>query len=54
MLDVINTNIETSGNRTRYAMYYFVVNVGVSYLPLHKKALELANRIGFKRKYVRC
>lgn len=85
----IRDTINTASNRTRYSMYYFICNVGISYSALHDEALELAknigdvaienpnssladkqvsmynaykaimkavekNRIGFKRKYVRC
>lgn len=83
-LGYINNHIKTAPNRTRYSMYYFVYNVGVSYIELHDEALKISkligdisidnhdgtvkvynayndinkeierNRIGFKRKYVRC
>jgi hypothetical protein len=46
ILSVIEKRIHTQPNRTRYAMYYFVYNVGVSFLPLHKEALEIAKSIG--------
>lgn len=84
MLDEVKANIHSAPNRARYAMNSFVAAVGVSYLPLHEKAYEVAqeigeidvyrddkklkvssaeneikkaidkNRIGFKRKNVRC
>ena len=46
MLDFIISNINESTNRTRYSMYYFVYNVGLSYMPLHSEALEIAKQIG--------
>lgn len=84
MLDTVARTIHSSPDRARYAMNYFVITVGISYLPLHEKALAVAreigpvdifrgkkklsvpdaveaiehavakNRLGFKRKYVRC
>lgn len=84
MLDTVARTIHGSPDRARYAMNYFVITVGISYLPLHEKALAIAraigpvdiirgkkklrvpdaveaieqavakNRLGFKRKYVRC
>ena len=84
MLDSVATTIHSSPDRACYAMNYFVITVGISYLPLHEKALAVAraigpveifrgrkkisvpnavkaieyavakNRLGFKRKYVRC
>lgn len=46
MLDQVSNEIHTAPNRTRYAMNQFVYNVGVSYLPLHEKALAVAKDIG--------
>lgn len=84
MLDTVALTIHDSPDRARYAMNYFVITVGISYVPLHEKALAIArsigpveilrgkkklsvpnaveaiesavqkNRLGFKRKYVRC
>lgn len=46
MLDIVRDEIHNSPNRAKFAMNYFVYVVGVSYLPLHKKALEIAKEIG--------
>ncbi|WP_139991768.1 DNA alkylation repair protein [Paenibacillus paridis] len=84
MLDLVENTIHDSPERTKYAMNNFIYTVGVSYLPLHDKAVETAkavgpvevnkdkpkskwinaseniqtavvkNRLGFKRKHVRC
>jgi len=84
MLETVKNTIRESPERTKSAMNNFVYTVGVSYLPLHEKAVETAeaigpvemkrpnkkntflhayeniqkeiekDRIGFKRKYVRC
>ncbi|NUU78158.1 DNA alkylation repair protein [Paenibacillus xylanilyticus] len=84
MLEDVQARIHQSPERTQYSMNSFVYTVGVSYVPLHDKAVETAkaigpvevqkdkpkskflnasetiqnavdkNRIGFKRKYVRC
>ncbi|WP_141506411.1 DNA alkylation repair protein [Paenibacillus luteus] len=84
MLDLVENTIHDSPERTKYAMNSFIYTVGVSYLPLHDKAVETAkavgpvevnkdkpkskfinaseniqtavvkNRLGFKRKHVRC
>ncbi|MGE7666953.1 DNA alkylation repair protein [Ureibacillus composti] len=84
MLETVKNTIRESPERTKAAMNNFVYTVGVSYLPLHEKAVEIAeaigpvemkrpnkkntflhayeniqkeiekDRIGFKRKYVRC
>ncbi|GHH98873.1 DNA alkylation repair protein [Neobacillus kokaensis] len=84
MLDMVKNTIHESPERTKSAMNNFLYTVGVSYLPLHEKAVETAKavgpveikrdkkksgflnayesiqkdvdkeRIGFKRKYVRC
>ncbi|MDM5333800.1 DNA alkylation repair protein [Ureibacillus composti] len=84
MLETVKNTIRESPERTKSAMNNFVYTVGVSYLPLHEKAVEIAeaigpvemrrpnkkntflhayeniqkeiekDRIGFKRKYVRC
>lgn len=46
LLELIRQSIHETKNRTGYAMYYFVYNVGVSFLPLHENALDIANTIG--------
>jgi len=46
MLDKVEQTIHVSPNRARYAMNNFVATVGISYLPLHEKALEVAKAIG--------
>lgn len=83
-LKEIEQTIHLQPNRVRYAMNNFVIAVGISYVPLHQEALQVAknigsvsfnpgqtnckiplatsyiqkaidnNRIGFKRKKVRC
>lgn len=84
MLNTVAETIHGSPDRARYAMNAFVITVGISYRPLHEKALAVAramgpvelfrgkkklsvpdaaaaiehavakNRLGFKRKSVRC
>lgn len=84
MLELVQKTIHTSPERAKYAMNQFLYTVGISYLPLHDKAVETAQavgpvevdggkakskfllasdtiqkaaekeRLGFKRKYVRC
>ncbi len=46
MLDVVENTIHDNPDRAKYAMNYFVTTVGVSYLPLHEKALAVAKAIG--------
>lgn len=46
MLDLVKKTIHISEDRVKYAMNLFVVTIGVSYLPLHEKAVEVANAIG--------
>jgi 3-methyladenine DNA glycosylase AlkD len=46
MLDVVENTIHASEDRAKYAMNYFVTTVGVSYQPLHEKALTVAKAIG--------
>ena len=46
MLDFIKGNIHTMSDRTKNAMNYFVYAVGLSYLPLHEKAIEISKEIG--------
>ncbi|WP_342567892.1 DNA alkylation repair protein [Psychrobacillus sp. FSL K6-4046] len=84
MLDMVSKSIHDSPERVKSSMNNFIYTVGVSYLPLHEKAIETAksigtieinqhkkksslldaysniqkeidrDRLGFKRKYVRC
>lgn len=46
MLDEVAQTIQCSPARAKYAMNYFVTTVGVSYRPLHAKALSVARAIG--------
>lgn len=46
MLDTVAKTIHDSPDRAKYAMNNFVTTVGVSYVPLHEKALAAAKVIG--------
>jgi len=46
MLDTVKNTIHDSPERTKYAMSNFIYTVGVSYLPLHDKAVETAKAVG--------
>ncbi|NUH86235.1 DNA alkylation repair protein [Bacillus firmus] len=46
MLDKVKDTMHNSPERTKSAMNNFVYTVGVSFLPLHEKALEIAKAIG--------
>lgn len=46
MLDVVKNTIHDSPERTKSAMNTFLNTVGISYLPLHEKAVETAKAIG--------
>lgn len=46
MLDQVKKTIHHSLDRTKSAMNNFVYTVGISYVPLHEKAVETANAIG--------
>jgi 3-methyladenine DNA glycosylase AlkD len=46
MLDVVKSHIHNSPERTKFAMNNFLYTVGISYIPLHEKALETANEVG--------
>ncbi|MBX9974570.1 DNA alkylation repair protein [Cytobacillus firmus] len=46
MLDKVKDTIHDAPERTKSAMNNFVYTVGVSYLPLHEKAVETAKAIG--------
>ncbi len=46
MLEKVEKTIHSSPDRAKYAMNNFISTVGVSYIPLHEKALSVANAIG--------
>lgn len=46
MLDMVKNTIHNSPERTKSAMNNFLYTVGISYLPLHEKAIETAKAIG--------
>ncbi|MHA6533933.1 DNA alkylation repair protein [Paenibacillus sp. BAC0078] len=46
MLERVQTTIHDSPERTKYAMNNFIYTVAVSYLPLHDKAVEIAEAVG--------
>ncbi len=46
MLNYIIENIHSVSGRVCYTMKNFVIAVGVSYIPLHEKAVETADKIG--------
>ncbi len=46
MLDLVKRTIHDSPERTKSAMNNFLYTVGISYLPLHEKAVETAKAIG--------
>lgn len=46
MLEIVESTIHDSPERTKYAMNNFIYTVGVSYLPLHDKAVETAKAVG--------
>ncbi len=46
MLEAVERTIHLSPDRAKYAMNNFVSTVGVSYIPLHEKAVSVANAIG--------
>jgi 3-methyladenine DNA glycosylase AlkD len=46
MLQTVEKTIYSSPDRVKYAMNNFVITVGVSYVPLHEKAVSVANGIG--------
>jgi 3-methyladenine DNA glycosylase AlkD len=46
MLDLVENAIHDSPDRTRFAMNNFIYTVGISYLPLHDKAVETAKAVG--------
>jgi hypothetical protein len=46
MLAIVKNTIHDSPERTKSAMNNFLYTVGVSYLPLHEKAVEIAKEVG--------
>ena len=46
LLKQASQNIQTAPNRTKYSMSNFIHTVGLSYLPLHKEAMEIAANLG--------
>ncbi len=46
MPDIVKNTIHDSPERTKSAMNNFLYTVGISYLPLHEKAIETAKAIG--------
>jgi 3-methyladenine DNA glycosylase AlkD len=46
MLDQVEKNIHEAPERTKSAMNNFIYTVGVSFLPLHEKAVETAKAVG--------
>lgn len=46
MLDLVEKTIHISPNRTKASMNNFIYTVAISYIPLHKKAIETANAVG--------
>ncbi|MFJ8258316.1 DNA alkylation repair protein [Peribacillus asahii] len=46
MLDQVENEIHNSPDRTKSAMNNFIYTVGISYLPLHDKAVETAKAVG--------
>ncbi len=46
MLDNVKNTIHDSPKRTKSAMNNFLYTVGISYVPLHKKAIETAKEVG--------
>jgi 3-methyladenine DNA glycosylase AlkD len=46
MLDQVENTIHDSPERTKSAMNNFIYTVGISYLPLHDKAVETAKAVG--------
>ncbi|WP_117170320.1 DNA alkylation repair protein [Paraliobacillus sediminis] len=46
MLDLVKSSIHDSPERAKSAMNNFLNTVGISYLPLHEKAVETAKEVG--------
>ncbi len=46
MLEMVRATIHESPKRTKIAMNNFITTVGVSFIPLHEMALEIAKEVG--------
>ena len=46
MLELVKNTIHDAPERAKYAMNNFIYTVGVSYQPLHDKAVEIAKEVG--------
>lgn len=46
MLEIVKHTIHDAPERAKYAMNTFIYTVGVSYQPLHDKAVEIAKEVG--------
>ncbi|MFC5471309.1 DNA alkylation repair protein [Cohnella suwonensis] len=46
MLELAKKTIHDSPERAKYAMNHFIYTVGVSYVPLHDRAIETAKAVG--------
>lgn len=46
MLDQVESTIQDSPERTKSSMNNFIYTVGISYVPLHEKAVETAKAVG--------
>lgn len=46
LLELVKHTIHDAPERSKYAMSNFMYTVGVSYLPLHEKAVEIAKEVG--------
>jgi len=46
MLNRVGIALHTQPNRVKYAMNNFIMAVGISYLPLHEQAKEIAREVG--------
>src|SRR5690606_29583169 len=46
MLDIVKNTIRDSPERTKSSMNNFLYTVGISYLPLHEKAVETTKEVG--------
>ncbi|REK71353.1 DNA alkylation repair protein [Paenibacillus paeoniae] len=46
MLELVKNTIHDAPERTKFAMNNFIYTVGVSYVPLHDKAVEIAGIVG--------
>lgn len=46
LLDLVAEKIHSSPNRVRYAMNSFIISTGIYIVPLRKKAIETAEKVG--------